>query len=159
MAQENNIQIRRADIYDWDEAIALAWKTFLKFEAKDYGQEGVDSFRDFLSDSLLRRMFLMGEYPVFIALDSGKQAGMISLRNRKHISLLFVEEGHHHQGIGRKLIECMERYIKREYQEERITVNAAPYAVGFYHQIGFEDVAPQLSRDGIIYTPMEKKIY
>ena len=159
MAAENNIQIRQANIYDWEEAITLAWKTFLKFEAKDYGPEGVDSFRDFLADSLLRRMFLKGDYPVFIALDGEKQAGMISLRNKKHISLLFVEEGHHHRGIGRKLIECMEKYIRREYQESKITVNAAPYAVGFYHQVGFEDVAPQLSKDGIIYTPMEKKLY
>ena len=155
----DTIQIRRANIYDWDEAIALAWKTFLKFEAKDYGQAGIDSFRDFLSDSLLRRMFLTGEYPMFIALDGERQAGMISLRNKKHISLLFVDEGHHHRGIGRRLIENAEEYIRKEYRERKITVNAAPYAVGFYHQIGFEDVAPQLSKDGIIYTPMEKKLY
>ena len=155
----DTIRIRLANIYDWDEAIALAWKTFLKFEAKDYGQTGIDSFRDFLSDSLLRRMFLTGEYPMFIALDGERQAGMISLRNKKHISLLFVDEGHHHRGIGRRLIENAEEYIRKEYQERKITVNAAPYAVGFYHQIGFEDVAPQLSKDGIIYTPMEKKLY
>lgn len=158
MAADNNIQIRRANIYDWDEAIALAWRTFLKFEAKDYGQEGIDSFRDFLTDALLHRMFLKGDYPVFIALDCGKQAGMISLRNKRHISLLFVEEGHHHQGIGRRLIKSMEDYIQKEYQEKKITVNAAPYAIGFYHQVGFEDVAPQLSKDGIIYTPMEKRL-
>lgn len=158
MGAETEIQIRRANIYDWDEAIALAWRTFLKFEAKDYGPEGVDSFREFLSDAFLRRMFLTGEYPMFIALDGGKQAGMISLRNRKHISLLFVEEGYHHRGIGRKLIERLEDYSRREYGEKKITVNAAPYAVGFYHQIGFEDVAPTLSKDGIVYTPMEKSL-
>lgn len=159
MASDNTIQIRRANIYDWDEAIALAWKTFLKFEAKDYGQEGIDSFRDFLTDALLHRMFIKGEYPVFIALDGGKQTGMISLRNKKHISLLFVEERHHHCGIGKALIKSVEHYIRNEFQERTITVNAAPYAIGFYHQIGFEDVAPQLSKDGITYTPMEKKIY
>ena len=131
----------------------------MKFEAKDYGQEGIDSFREFLSDALLRRMFLKGDYPVFIALDGEKQAGMISLRNKRHISLLFVGEGHHHRGIGRRLIESVEEYSRREYQEERLTVNAAPYAVGFYRQVGFEDVAPELSKDGIIYTPMEKWIY
>lgn len=159
MAPENKVQIRQANIYDWDEAIALAWKTFLKFEAKEYGQEGINSFREFLSDALLRRMFLTGEYPVFIALDGEKQAGMISLRNKRHISLLFVEEEHHRRGIGRRLIKRVEEYIQSEYQGRKITVNAAPYAIGFYHQIGFEDVAPQLSKDGIIYTPMEKRIY
>lgn len=158
MVQEGKIRIRRANIYDWDEAMALAWRTFLRFEANDYGQEGIDNFRDFLTDALLHRMFLKGDYPVFIALDGEKQAGMISLRNKRHISLLFVEEGHHHQGIGRRLIQSMEQYIQTEYQERKITVNAAPYAVGFYRQVGFEDVAPQLSKDGIIYTPMEKKL-
>lgn len=158
MGEETNIQIRRADIYDWDKAIALAWRTFLKFVAKDYGQEGIDSFREFLSDALLHRMFLMGEYPMFIALDGGEQAGMISLRNRKHISLLFVEERYQHRGIGRMLIERLEDYSRKEYGEKKITVNASPYAVGFYHQVGFEDVAPALSKDGIFYTPMEKKL-
>lgn len=158
MASENKVQIRRADIHDWDKAIALAWRTFLKFEAKDYGQEGIDSFRDFLTDAMMHRMFLMGEYPVFVALDGEEHVGMISLRNKKHISLLFVEERYQRRGIGRKLIENLEKYIKMEYMETKITVNAAPYAVGFYHQIGFEDVAPQLSKDGIIYTPMEKRI-
>lgn len=158
MASENGIQIRRADIHDWDEAVALAWRTFLKFEAKDYGKEGVDSFRDFLSDAMMRRMFLMGEYPVFIALDGKKQVGMISLRNKKHISLLFVEEEYHRRGIGRRLIKSIEEYIRQEYRGRMMTVNASPYAVGFYHQIGFEDVAPELAKDGIIYTPMEKKL-
>lgn len=159
MTQENNIQIKKASIYDWDGAIELAWRTFLKFEAKDYGEEGIKSFRDFLSDSMLRRMFVKGEYPVFIALDGKHQAGMISLRDKTHISLLFVEEGYHHQGIGRGLIKKLEDYIKREYRGCRITVNAAPYAIGFYHAVGFEDVAPQLSKEGIIYTPMEKRIF
>ncbi len=159
MGQENGIQIRQANIHDWDEAITLAWKTFLKFEADDYGAEGIKNFRDFLSDAMLRRMFLTGEYPMFIALDGEKQTGMISLRNKTHISLLFVEEGYHHRGIGRSLIENLAEYIRKEYRGDRLTVNAAPYAVGFYHEVGFEDMAPQLSRDGIIFTPMEKKLF
>ena len=56
-------------------------------------------------------------------------------------------------------MQIWKKYIRKEYLEKKITVNAAPYAVGFYRQIGFEDVAPQLSKDGIIYTPMEKRLY
>lgn len=158
MNQGKNIQIRQAGIYDWDNSVELAWKTFLKFEAKDYGEEGVKSFRNFLSDSILQRMFIKGEYPVFIALDGERMAGMISLRDKSHISLLFVEEDYQHQGIGKGLIRSLEEYIREEYHGFRVTVNAAPYAVGFYHAIGFEDVAPQLSKEGILYTPMEKLI-
>lgn len=158
MEQKDRIQIRQADIYDWDEAVMLAWKTFLRFEAKDYGEEGIKSFRDFLSDSMLRRMFLVGNYPVFIASDEEKQVGMISLRDKKHISLLFVEENHHLQGIGRRLIARAEKYIREEYGLSEITVNAAPYALGFYHRLGFKDMAPQLCKEGILYTPMLKKL-
>ena len=148
-------QIRRATIADWDKAIALAWETFLKFEAEEYGEEGTKHFRDFLADGMLRRMFIIGEYPMYIALDEDKCVGLISLRNKKHISLLFVDEAYHKRGIATALMEAMKNYVVEEHGGNALTVNAAPYAVGFYHKIGFEDVAPQLMQDGIRYTPME----
>ena len=39
MASE--IEIVKASIYDWDSVIDLAWRTFLKFEAAEYGAEGI----------------------------------------------------------------------------------------------------------------------
>ena len=42
--------------------MALAWKTFLEFEADDYEPEGIRSFEDFITDSALHRMFIMGAY-------------------------------------------------------------------------------------------------
>ena len=148
-------QIRRATIADWDKAIALAWKTFLKFEAEEYGEEGTKHFRDFLTDETLRRMFIIGEYPMYVALDGENYVGIISLRNKKHISLLFVDEAHHRCGIATALMNEMKKYVIEEHEGNALTVNAAPYALGFYHKIGFEDVAPQLMQDGIRYTPME----
>ncbi|MBE5852697.1 MAG: GNAT family N-acetyltransferase [Lachnospiraceae bacterium] len=133
----------------------LAWKTFLKFEAAEYGEEGTKHFRDFLSDKMLRRMFIIGEYPVYIALDRDKCIGVISLRNKKHISLLFVDEAYHKCGIATALMNEMKKYVIEEHAGCALTVNAAPYAIGFYHKIGFQDVAPQLMQDGIRYTPME----
>ena len=152
----SEIEIVKASIYDWDSVIDLAWRTFLKFEAAEYGAEGIKSFRDFLAAPMLKRMFILGDYVVFAAKDGEKYAGMISLRNKKHISLLFVEEAYHRKGIGRKLILEAEKYIRSEYGEEAMTVNAAPYAVEFYHKLQFVDVAPQMSAEGITYTPMER---
>ena len=148
-------QIRKATIADWDKATELAWKTFLKFEADEYGEEGTRHFRDFLADEMLRRMFIIGEYPMYVALDGDDYVGIISLRNKKHISLLFVDEKYHKQGIATALMQKMQQYVVDEYMGHILTVNAAPYATGFYHKIGFVDVAPQLMKDGIYYTPME----
>lgn len=153
-----NIVIKKADIYDWEPVVNLAWRTFLRFEAEEYGKEGTKSFQDFLEAPMLQRMFLLGDYVVFAAMDGEKHVGVISLRNRKHISLLFVDEKYHKNGIGRMLIEQVQSFVKAEYGENSITVNAAPYALGFYHKLGFVDVAPQLESEGILYTPMEKLI-
>lgn len=74
------------------------------FEAQDYTQEGIKSFQDFITDSVLHRMFLMGSYQLFVACENNRVVGMISLRNETHISLLFVEAACHRRGIGRALI-------------------------------------------------------
>ena len=52
------IMIRMAKEKDWEPAMKLAWETFLIFEAQEYGEEGIESFRDFISDQWLKNMFL-----------------------------------------------------------------------------------------------------
>ena len=148
-------QIRSAYREDWEEAMSLAWRTFLQFEADDYSPEGVKNFENFITDTTLYRMFVMGVYQMFVALDGEKIVGMITLRDMTHISLLFVDEKYHRRGIGRALMLYLENYLLTELQASRVTVNASPYGVDFYHRLGFRDLYPEQRRDGIIYTPME----
>lgn len=148
-------KIRMANSDEWEEAMALAWKTFLQFEAKDYEPEGIRSFEDFITDSTLYRMFIMGAYQMISAFYGTKMVGMITIRSNSHISLLFVDEKYHMRGIGRALINTMCHYLKEELGLARVTVNASPYGVGFYHKIGFTDMQPVQKSEGIIYTPME----
>lgn len=152
---EISYQVRSAYRNEWQDAMALAWKTFLRFEADVYAPEGVKNFRDFITDSTLHRMFLRGTYQLFVAVDRNKIVGMITLRDSTHISLLFVDEAHHRRGIGRALIKYSTDYLLTEIGADRVTVNASPYGVAFYHKMGFRDLRPEEVRDGIIYTPME----
>lgn len=152
---ETAYQIRSAYRGEWQEAMALAWKTFLRFEADVYSPEGVKNFENFITDSTLYRMFVMGVYQLFVAVENGKIVGMITLRELSHISLLFVEETHHRQGIGSGLIRYLADYLLMEVGVWRMTVNSSPYGVGFYHKMGFRDIRPEEMKDGIIYTPME----
>ena len=100
----------------------------------------------------------MGEYQLFAAYDNGRMIGMISLRNQTHISLLFVDAKYHRRGIGRLLIQYVGDYVFREEGHSFVTVNAAPYAVGFYHRVGFVDTDTKQFNDGIWYTPMRKSV-
>ncbi len=155
MGQEIPYEIRFANREEWEDAMGLAWKTFLEFEACDYTPEGVRSFEDFITDSALKRMFIMGAYQMMAAFDGERMVGMITLRGEAHISLLFVDKGYHRHGIGRALVLKMGDYAKTELGKEFMTVNASPYGLGFYHRIGFKDLGSERQKDGIRYTPME----
>ena len=155
MKEEGDLEVRFANEEDWDNAMELAWRTFLEFEAKDYSMEGIRSFEDFISDTSLKRMFRAGDYRLIVALNKSRLVGMITLRDKTHISLLFVEKTSHRQGIGRALIEEMAEYAKKASGALRLTVNASPYGVPFYHKVGFRDLGPEQRQEGIIYTPME----
>lgn len=155
MREEEPFEIHFAREEEWEEAMGLAWKTFLEFEAADYAPEGVRSFEDFVTDSRLRRMFLAGDYRMLVARRRGKLVGMITLRNRTHISLLFVEKSCHRKGIGRALIARMADYVRGTSGCRRLTVNASPYGTAFYHRLGFRDLESERRQNGIIFTPME----
>lgn len=154
MSEELPYEIRFADREEWEEAMGLAWRTFLEFEGGVYPPEGIRNFEDFITDSGLKRMFVMGAYQMLAAFSDGKMIGMISLRNETHISLLFVDRYYHRRGIGRALIQALIKYVKGEMGQKKLTVNASPYGVEFYHRLGFQDAGPEKQQDGIIFTPM-----
>ena len=66
---------------------------------------------------------------------------------------MFVDEEFHKMGIGRKLVYAL-RELEKQLGGYRLTVNASPYGVGFYHKIGFVDTNIEQVKDGIRFTPM-----
>ena len=146
--------VRKAEKDEWEEAMALAWRVFQKFDAKDYTEEGIESFLNFISDNGLYKMFLSNEYKLFVAESGGKIVGVSSLRMRNHISLLFVEPQYHHQGIATALLKEVFKHTRTKGMF-KMTVNSSPYAVQFYHKLGFVNTDHEICADGIRYTPME----
>ena len=168
---DTRYRIRMAYEDDWQDAIGLAWRTFLEFEAGEYPEEGVKNFRDFVTDPTLYRLFRKGEYQMFCAFDTAiyreipsreegrtvlreRMAGMLTLRNTSHISLLFVDKEYHRRGIGSELVNSAREYLLGELGCDRMTVNAAPYGIPFYRHMGFRELDAEQKKDGIIYTPM-----
>lgn len=149
---KETIAISNATISDWEPAMELAWKTFLKFEASEYGKEGTDSFLEFVSSEKLFEMFQNGDYKVIVAKDQDDIIGVASLRSKNHISLLFVDERYHRTGVGRALLLFLQDLLPNG--EKEMTVNAAPFAVGFYERIGFVKSDELKKADGIVFQPM-----
>lgn len=151
----SDIEIMEATREDWEEAMELAWITFLKFEAPEYDKEGTENFLKFISDERLYRMFLIGEYVLAVAKDiDGKIVGMVGVRSKNHVSLLFVDERYHRQGIARTLLSYVQNNVNERTGSCTMTVNSSPYGHDFYEKIGFYETGGRVKTDGIIYYPM-----
>ncbi len=139
----------------WDDAMELAFKVFLKYESKEYGREGTDKFAEFLTNPTLEKLFKAGKYPVYVAKTGEEIIGVASFRSGNHLSLLFVDERYHRQGIAGQMIKVIQNFLLENTDYQTLTVNASPYGIPFYKHMGFTETGEQRQDDGIIYTPME----
>ena len=149
-------EIRWARAEEWIPAIRMIWQTFLRYEGKDYSEEGIRNFFNFITGGELYALFLKGEYPLMVALDMGMIIGAGSVRNGNHLSLLFVEEAYHHRGVGSMILGKLCAYLEKERGQHYMTVQAAPHAVDFYRKQGFRAICPEAEYRGIRVTPMRK---
>ena len=140
---------------EYDDAMELAWQVFQLFNAPEYTEEGAVKFRQFLKDEIIHKLFYAGEYRIFGFFVDDVIEGMISLRNKNHISLLFVDRDYQNEGVGFRLLTYLSQYCLEWEEQSCITVNSSPYAVGFYHKFGFCDTDVPQFVDGISYTPMK----
>lgn len=149
-------EIRWAREEEWSPAMKMIWRTFLKFEGKEYTREGIKNFFDFITDDDLHAAFLRGEYRLMVALDGETVIGAGSIRSRNHLSLLFVEEAYHRRGVGSAILLKLCDYLEKEAGERFMSLKAAPYAVDFYRKLGFMVIRPEEEYSGIRVTSMEK---
>ncbi|MGN0429690.1 MAG: GNAT family N-acetyltransferase [Acetatifactor sp.] len=152
---QDTVILRWAREEDWPATMKMIWKTFLKFEGKEYTGEGIRSFFDFITDDRLFQMFRKGTYQVMIAENCGQIVGAASLRGKNLLSLLFVKEEYHRRGIGSSLIHALCEYLQNEMGEHSMTVQSSPYAVNFYRKLGFVPTGEEEDYSGIRVTPME----
>ncbi|MCR5675072.1 MAG: GNAT family N-acetyltransferase [Lachnospiraceae bacterium] len=146
--------VREGTRDDWEPAKRLAWRVFNTYDAADYTEQGIETFREFLEDGSLYQMFLVGSYRLFVATLYGRMVGMLGLRERAHISLLFVDGQCHRNGIGSALVELAAETVAKEARGNALSVHASPYAVEFYRKLGFSATETERKQDGIRFTPM-----
>ena len=151
-------EIRFIKDEEWADAMDLVYHTFLQFDAPMFTESGIAHFRNFIMDPALKQMYATGSFQMVGAFEGNRIIGVVALRNDHHISLLFVEEGYQKQGVGRKLVRVIAEYSRDKLHQEYMTVNSSPYAVDFYHRLGFEDISEEVLEDGIFYTPMKWKL-
>lgn len=139
-------------------ALDLVWETFMKYEAPDYGEMGIATFRHFVTysnmvEKVQQAEDFLGELYRQL-LDS-----VLALRSGQHISLLFVRDKFHHLGVATSLMQVAVSYVlEGKPKIPAVTVNSSPYAVGFYEAMGFEALGPERRENGIKFTSMRRRL-
>lgn len=143
-----NISIRKVNENEFEIVTKMVLDVFMKFEAPDYSKEGIETFKDFVSNKeRLKDLMILGAYNNN---SSDELIGIIATRNNgNHIAIFFVKEEYQGMKIGRKLFDKV-----LENSSNSITVNSSPYAVEIYKHLGFKIVEPEKIEDGIRFTKM-----
>ncbi len=150
----NEYEIRILRFEDLSEALSLVWRVFLKYEACDYSEEGIQEFKKYIDYDDILSKIKAGNLKIWASYDGDKVVGIIAVRPVCHISLMFVDSGYHRRGIARSLFrQVLDYYEMGNYSE--ITVNSSPYAKEVYHSFGFRDLDDEQVVNGIRFIPMK----
>lgn len=98
---------------------------------------------------------------IFVATDGDQIVGVLRCKPGR-LQSLFVREDHHHQGIGRKLVERCEEWCAARGSKE-IRLAATIYAVPFYQVVGYKKSTGirngwSFNGEGLRYQPMKKEL-
>ena len=128
------------------EALSLAWRVFLEYEASDCAPEEVEKFRESIQGSLF-----LDALTIYAAYREDKVVGMIAVRSSgSHIALFYVDGNFHRQGIGRELFEEAGKHNFAGF----MTVNSSLYAIPVYHKLGFADMDTVQNAGRMRFMPM-----
>jgi len=151
--------IKKIKKIDLEAAIDLANQVFHEFIADGYTEEGRQTFTDYLDYKLeeMAEDLESGHKKLWGFYEDNRIIGVIGTRDRFHVSLMFVDKNHHHQGIARALFDTVLADLKSQLPGKFfvMTVNSSPYAVEVYRRFGFEATATEQVNKGIRFVPMK----
>ena len=129
----------------------LVIETFDEFVGVDCSEEGKNSFYEFINNGKIFTNMLLAHEFLITAKVNEEIVGIITTRDRAHISLLFVRKDYQGKGISRELLESLLDFT----EDEVITVNSSPYALEIYKKLGFIVQEELQEKEGIKFIPMK----
>jgi predicted GNAT family N-acyltransferase len=139
------------DVVDVSE---LVLRVFNELLAPEYPPEGIQEFQRYVQPSALLARSQANHFTI-ISLVQNCVVGMIEVREYSHISLLFVAQEYHGQGIAKTLWhKALQVCQRHEPGLSQISVNSSCYAVPIYEKLGFSPIGGKQVKNGITFVPM-----
>ena len=151
--------IRKFQKQDTRQVSRLIYRTFRKFNGREYFRKGIiREYLDQYDTGKHTAQYLYERFrqnPVFlVAVDGGRIIGMIR-GGKTGIGNLFVEGNRHRKGTGTKLMAEFEKRVGR-LKAEKLKVRSTLYATPFYQSVGFRKTTGIRNFRGHKTQPMMK---
>lgn len=126
-----------------------------RFFTVDPGGRGAEDFLLSLQPDAVDARLASASFKTWVAVANGSDvAGVIVVRGDSHLFHLFVAEPFQGQGGARAL---WRHVLPHMPPGARVTVNATPFAHGFYERMGFVATGPAVQTAGIAFIPMARR--
>ncbi len=136
------------------EVCNLVARSFNEFIAPEFSEAGIEEFYRYVNPRALHRRWRAG-YHVIVAEDEGMIVGVVEVKKRRHISMLYVEKAYHRKGIASELLNrALDYILSAAPKTKEVTVNSSKYARAFYEREGFRKTEDEKVIHGILHTPM-----
>lgn len=124
---------------------------FMDSVASTLADEGIATFRKIATAEAFASR-INEDNLMWLAEVAGQPAGLIELKQGRHIAMLFITPKLQRQGIGRRLVAEAIRHARSDV----LTVSASLPSVPAYLGYGFHCSGEVSESMGIIYQPMEQ---
>ena len=139
---------------DLDTASTLCMAAFMASVAPSLGDEGIATFRKIAAaDAFAARM--TQDNTLLLAEIENRVVGLIELKQRRHIAMLFIAPHQQRSGVGRRLVAAALKQVRGD----RVTVSASLPSVPAYLDYGFHCSGDVAESAGLVYQPMELPLH
>jgi GNAT superfamily N-acetyltransferase len=157
------IEIRLFRPTEAEAVSALVREVFDQHVAPSFSPQGIAEMHEHLSPEAIAERArthatLVAWQHVASAPGSGTEpVGVIEVRKKDHVSMLFVRTSHMGLGVATTLLN---RALDacRTAGRPRMTVNSSLNAQTFYERLGFSPTGNPRHVNGIAYLPMERRL-
>ena len=146
--------IREATIGDAADISDLIRPLAEKYIACEFSPEGAACLLASMQPGAIEEYFKSG-FEYHMALADDVLAGVVGVRENKHLYHLFVADAFGDQGLARELWQVARNKCRLSGNAGEFTVNSSKFSIGMYRTFGFIESGPPETKQGITSIPMK----
>lgn len=147
------LTVRPAMFVDVEQISALIHRVLRQFNADAAGEVAEWLLRSTAPSSIAD---CLGDarFNCLVAMMADGLAGVVTIRDQRHVHHFFVDGAHHRRGVGTALWQRAKSDAIAVGHCEEFVVRSSEFAVPVYERFGFSVAGERLEKGGVTFVPM-----